>query len=67
MILTIAEVHPSLVGKGGNVVFVNECVRDEGQFDFDVLWSIKGYAKVEVLDFKTYKFGVGHRNGAVEE
>ena len=50
----------------GEVLFINEFLRDVGYFDAHILWSIHRYHEVEILDIKTCKFRISKGEDAVD-
>ena len=52
---TDLEVHPAVVGYGGEVVFGDELVGNVVDFDADVFIAVEWGAEVEVFDVETGK------------
>ena len=61
------EVNPVAVCKSGEVIFINEFLRDVGKFDPDVFRSAKRRAEVEVFYVEAGKACIWHGDDAVDE
>ena len=61
------EVHPSIAHVCSEIVLIDEFLRDNIEFDADVLRAIERCAKVEVGDVKCGEVGIGCGEDAVEE
>lgn len=49
------------------LVFINEIVRDVGEFNSDVLWAVERGAEVKIADVVACKFGVRSGEGTVDD
>ncbi len=43
------KVDPPTVGEAGQVIFIDEFLRDVGKFDSDIFWAVEGRGKIEVF------------------
>ena len=61
------EVDPAVVCEGGEVVFIDEFLRDDSELNAYILGSIEGRAQIKVGCIKAGKFGLLCGQDAVEE
>ena len=61
------EVYPSVVGKGGEIIFVDEFLWYDGELYLYVFMSVQGSAEIEVGYIETGKLRVRRRECAVDE
>ena len=52
--------------KFGQVVLINELLRDLHEFDVHILWVFQGGVKVEIIDVKACKTGTRLQQHAVD-
>ena len=57
--LVYFEVYPTVMGEDGEVILVNEFLRNITDFYPDILWLIKQCSQVEVGDVEAGKACVG--------
>ncbi len=52
------KVDPAVMCEGGEVVFIDEFLRDDSELNADILGAIEWCAKIKVGDIKAGKFGI---------